>query len=332
MTVSAPPRPPSEVRAAPNSKPLDRDEIEALVEALFEEARQEARRRHRRYWALAALLAFVGVVVLVLLDGDAASQTASPAVSARSSLAAGAANSKIAFIRVVPNRSAAPFVMNPDGTGQQRLSRDVDTLGLGGAPVWSPDGRKIALAAYEPGRKSDVYVMNADGSELQRLTRNPAGDGGPSWSPDGQKIAFSGYRNHGDQRDIFAMNADGSDQRSLTHSSVHEFDPAWSPDGQKIAFTRTRGRWGWSKRCTSSCADVWVMNADGSGQRRLTRNTSWGEGPVWSPDGRRIAFVRVRDWSSGLSDIYVIHADGTGQRKLTAGSGPVWSPDGRKIA
>ena len=100
MTVSAPPRPPSPARMAPDSEPLDRDEIEALVEALIEEARRETRRRHRTYWALAALVALVGVVVLVVLEGGAASQTASPAVSARSSLAAQAGTSRIAFVRV----------------------------------------------------------------------------------------------------------------------------------------------------------------------------------------------------------------------------------------
>ena len=88
MTVSAPPRPPSQAPEARDSKPLEREEIEALVEALIEEARREKRRRHRRYWALAAFATFVGVVVLILLDGGAASQTASPAVSARSSAAA----------------------------------------------------------------------------------------------------------------------------------------------------------------------------------------------------------------------------------------------------
>ena len=49
------------------------------------------------------------------------------------------------------------------------------------------------------------------------------------------------------------------------------------------------------QRCTSSCVDVYVMNADGSGQRNLTRNLASGHSPVWSPDGRKIVFVSNRD-------------------------------------
>src|SRR5262245_9625015 len=80
MTVSAPPRPPSLARTSPpDSKPLEREDVEALVDALIEEARRETRRRHRRYWVVAALAAFVGVGVLTLLDGGAASHTAASA-------------------------------------------------------------------------------------------------------------------------------------------------------------------------------------------------------------------------------------------------------------
>src|SRR4029078_8767771 len=91
------PRPPAPARTAPDSRPLDREEIEALVEALIEEARREQRRRHRRYWPLAPLRTFVGVVILILLDGGAASQTAAPAVSAQSNAATRAGHSRIAF-------------------------------------------------------------------------------------------------------------------------------------------------------------------------------------------------------------------------------------------
>ena len=81
-------------------------------------------------------------------------------------------------------------------------------------------------------------------------------------------------------------------------------------------------------------AEIYVMNADGTGQRNLTRNPANGfySSAAWSPDGRKMAFVSDRD---GNGEIYVMNADGSAQRRLTrnpaSDGGPVWSPDGRKI-
>jgi Tol biopolymer transport system component len=75
------------------------------------------------------------------------------------------------------------------------------------------------------------------------------------------------------------------------------------------------------------------MNADGSGQRNLTRNAAndylYGANP-WSREGK-IVFQRDRNGDGGSDDIYVINADGSGERYLTRGRQPIWSPDGRKI-
>ena len=317
MSISAPPRPPSPAREVRESNPLEREEIEALVEALIEEARRETRRRHRKYWAVAALVTFVGVVVLVLLQSGAASQPASPAASARSSLPVGATTSKIAFISEPPGGGycGTVYVMNPDGSGQRRLTNGgVPGCGQEGGPAWSPDGRRIALVATSRVSTSrNVVVMKVDGSGERRLRDGAA----PSWSPDGKKIAFvrGGLR---------VMNADGSGERELTHNAAVSpvFAPAWAPDGRRIAFVEQRGR-------GRERMEIYVVNADGSGQRPLTRNKVGDSDPVWSPDGRRIAFVS--SWQ-----LWVMNADGSGQRRLTRQGvhnfNPAWSPDGKRIA
>ena len=144
MTVAAPPRPPSQAPEARDSKPLEREEIEALVEALIEEARREQRRRHRRYWALAAFATFVGAVVLTLLDGGAASQTASSALAARSSLSAAAATPRIAFISepLRCGRQSQRRALRRERRREREAEADVREV-LHAA--WSPDGRKIAF-------------------------------------------------------------------------------------------------------------------------------------------------------------------------------------------
>ena len=130
---------------------------------------------------------------------------------------------------------------------------------------------------------------------------------------------------------LYVMNADGSGQRRLT-SDVFA-GSAWSPDGQKIAFERDRHRKFVPGAYTpaDSNIEIYLINADGSGERRLTRNAGNHFGAVWSPDGQKIAFGRDR--SGSRDEIYVINADGSGLRRLTqSGEGPLWSPDGRKIA
>ena len=186
------------------------------------------------------------------------------------------------------------------------------------------------------GFNCEVFVMNPDGSGKQNLTNHPETDYNPAWSADGRKIVFNSSRDSS-QYQIWVMNADGSDPRPVTNETHGPMVPTWSPDGQKIAFTSDR------HDPLFRYSEVYVINADGTGLRRLTQpyyppnelTPIFSYGPVWSPDGERIAFSSSR-WSNGDltgPHLYTIRPDGTDEQRLgdLRGHSPDWYPDGTKM-
>lgn len=208
-------------------------------------------------------------------------------------------------------------------------------------------GSASSLVAFTVNRGGygEIWLMDGDGGERRRLTRpapgqtDQSGSTSPAWSPDGRRIAFAstGVSTSEDPReqDIYVMNSDGGDVRRLTNDSIADSSPAWSPDGRQIAFAHTPG-------FGNADADgvIVVMNADGSGRRRLTRHRSasgvfFDVAPAWSPDGTRIAFTRAHYPEHGQPETgsYVIDANGEGEQLLVAeGYQIAWSPDGTRIA
>ena len=221
------------------------------------------------------------------------------------------------------------YVMGTDGSDVRQLTTDP---GQDLEPAWSPNRLRIVFVKSWPLPATGIYSINTDGTgPIINLTANLPYAINPAWSPDGTKIAFLYFSKNDSATGIAVMNAtDGSEIVRLTKEFCHPTGctipghPTWSPDETKIAFNTPR----------DGNSEIYIMNADGSGQINFTNSPSSAEGhPTWSPDGSKIAFVSNR---SGNRQIFVMNTDGGKITQLTDNTAndfdPVWSPDGTKIA
>lgn len=267
----------------------------------------------------------VGLAPLLLACGQDSTAPTAPVPATR-----------VAFL-VAAGVNTSLEIVNDDGSGRAILASDTwwDL-----AYSWSPDGARIVFGGGHDSASIGIYVVNADGTGLRRLTTDPEWVGiGVSdvvWSPDGSRIAFAGPGG------LEVMNSDGTGRTSIANMCGLRAAISWSPDGRKIAYCARSPDGGWP--------EIYVSNADGSGQTRITRgyrgpsnccgdeNTS----PAWSPDGSRIAYNHRSNadhdgYTSTSHDVRVINADGTGDTSLTRTTlpialDPVWSPVGARLA
>ena len=214
--------------------------------------------------------------------------------------------------------------MNSDGTDRRKLT---NRPRVNMQPRQSPDGKKIVFVGAfrefgeipreEVRPTYEIMVANSDGSSLNRLTTSSkSGNGwnlGPAWSPDSSRIIFSTNRENADIPPIlYIMNADGSNQtRFGLISPIDGADPDWSVTTNKVVFVRN----------SDGKGAIWVM--DGGllfpawAAKKVIDNFGNIHNPVWSPDGKQIAFVSD---VYGNDNIFIMSADGSNVHRLTSGT------------
>jgi TolB protein len=278
--------------------------------------RIDNRRRDDMKKALAITAAACALVALAALSG-----------SARATYP-GATNGRLAFgINVGGNTDV--YTVLPNGQDLRRLTTDP---GFDACAAYSADGRRIAYCSGQGGGPVQVWTMREDGTDKQQVTHMTGPAIFPDFSPDESKIVFTAKPAGSPTRDIYVIVTRREQYLArLTSGEGNNAYPAFSPDGRKIVFTSDRsGTW-----------QVWLMNADGTGQHQLTFDPQpKDQVPDWSPDGSKIAYLAdthgIADTvSPSWGDIWVMNADGSGQHPITSGAtyyGTAWSPDATRIA
>jgi Tol biopolymer transport system component len=208
----------------------------------------------------------------------------------------------------------------------------------------NPDFSKGYVWAIYP--DYDIYIANADGTKIKPLTTTKGYDAEATVSPNGKKIIFTSERD-GDL-ELYSMNINGKNIKRLTNEIGYDGGAFFSPDSKMIVYRASHPQTESDiKRYKDLLAqhlivpttfEVWVMNADGSNKRQVTKLNAASFAPFFTPDGKRIIFCTnyfATDPRKRNFDLAMINIDGTGLERITYNETfdgfPMFSPDGTKL-
>jgi len=219
----------------------------------------------------------------------------------------------VVYLRAGEGGGDLPWVVASDGTGARKLWSAPPPECAGGVfqPAWDPvEPTVLAFSCSDVAGNRSLQLVDVGGQPVRELaTPEPVVDD-LTFSPDGQLVTFWAGQEPGDQGgSLWSVRADGSGapvQLTDVGTGV-DADPVWSPRGDQIAFRRDVGEE----------SDIFVVAADGSGERALATRSGLDSDPTWSPDGGRLAFVSTPT-AGAEPALWTMAADGSGQRRLLA--------------
>jgi Tol biopolymer transport system component len=254
------------------------------------------------------------------------------------------------------------FTMNIDGTNVRRVSNGE---GRTTCSYFFKDGKRVLYGSTHLGGREcppnpdyskgyvwaiypsyDIFTADADGSNIRRLTDAEGYDAEATVSPDGKKIIFTSMRD-GDL-DLYSMNADGTNVKRLTTEPGYDGGAFFSPNGKQIVYRSYHPKTDaeiarYKQRLSENLIEpnnfeIWVMNADGTNKRQVTKLGAASFAPFFTPDGKKIIFCTnyfATDQRKRNFDLALINADGTGLERVTFNETfdgfPMFSPDGKKL-
>jgi TolB protein len=208
-------------------------------------------------------------------------------------------------------------IMDQDGFNPRTLPIKGELLLT---PRFSPTSNEVTYMSFDTGVPR-VFLYNIDTNQKEIVGDFPQMSFAPRYSPDGNRILMSLQSEDGSNSNIFEMNLQTKQSKQITNVAAINTAPSYSPDGGQIAFESDRG----------GTQQIYVMDANGGGQNRISFGKGRYSTPVWSPDGKWIAFTKS---AGGKFSIGVMQPDGSGERILTEGyhnEGPTWAPNSRVI-
>ncbi len=254
------------------------------------------------------------------------------------------------------------YTMNADGS-EVKLVSNGD--GRTTCSYFVKGGKKVLYASTHLGNKNcppnpdfskgyvwtvypsyDIFTANSDGSGMRQMTKTPGYDAEATVSPDGGKIVFTSMRD-GDL-DLYVMDKNGNNVKRLTTELGYDGGAFFSPDNKQIVYrsfhpktdaeiARYKDRLA-NNLIEPTVFEVWVMNADGSNKRQITKLAAASFAPFFTPDGKKIIFSTnyfATDARKRNFDLALVNVDGSGLERVTYHETfdgfPMFSPDGKKL-